>query len=381
MVEKTHFAPAVRTTKEEILNEYKRVGSQRFFTEIFGAMTGVGAVLDKNRQIVFANDEFLTLLGINNIEPILGKRTGEVVGCIHSEEETGGCGTSKACEYCGAVNAILESQKSGKKSMKETRITSLIEGKVKSWDFNITSTPITIAQEPFYVLMLQDISDEKRRFALERIFFHDLLNTAGGLNGLLSILKDSADPDESRDLIKLSEEASRDIIEEIVSHRQLRAAENGDLHVKIDDLNSIELLESSVGKISSHDIALEKQIIIDENSSDLNFQTDRILFQRVLVNLLKNALEATEKCGSVGISVESKLDKIIFRVNNKHVIPEEIQLQLFQRSFSTKGPSRGIGTYSIKLLTENYLNGKVSFVSNEKEGTVFSVELNKNFSR
>jgi sensor histidine kinase regulating citrate/malate metabolism len=56
-------------------------------------------------------------------------------------------------------------------------------------------------------------------------------------------------------------------------------------------------------------------------------------------------------------------------------------MQLFQRSFSTKGNGRGIGTYSIKLLTENYLKGKVSFFSNEEEGTVFSIELNKLFPK
>jgi hypothetical protein len=379
MVEKTHFAPAIRSTKDEILKEYSRLGSQKFFTEIFGAMTGIGAVIDKNRQIVYANDEFLSLLGINTIEPLLGKRPGEVVGCIHSEEETGGCGTSKACEYCGAVNAILESQKSGMKSMKETRISSIIDGKHKSWDLNVSSTPISISGEVFYVLMLQDISDEKRRFALERIFFHDLLNSAGGLNGLLTMLKEGTDPEEARELINLSEEASRDIIEEIILHRQLRSAEKGDLEVKIETVNSNALIESSIAKISSHDVGHGKQIVISDNSADLDFETDRVLFQRVIINLLKNALEATEKGGSVGIEVVNVLDKLVFRISNTYVIPQEIQLQLFQRSFSTKGLSRGIGTYSIKLLTENYLKGKVSFVSNEKEGTVFSVELNKKF--
>jgi sensor histidine kinase regulating citrate/malate metabolism len=55
-------------------------------------------------------------------------------------------------------------------------------------------------------------------------------------------------------------------------------------------------------------------------------------------------------------------------------------MQLFQRSFSTKGQSRGIGSYSIKLLTENYLKGKVSFISNENDRTVFSIELNTKIS-
>ena len=169
-------------------------------------MTGIGAVIDKNRQIVYANNEFLSLLGINSLESVLGKRPGEVISCIHSAEEPSGCGTSRACAYCGAVNAILESQKTGKKSMKETHISTVTDGKLKSWDFNVISTPISFNGELFYVLILQDISDEKRRAALERIFFHDLLNSVGGLNGLLTILKEGVNTEEAAELINLSEE-------------------------------------------------------------------------------------------------------------------------------------------------------------------------------
>jgi signal transduction histidine kinase len=49
----------------------------------------------------------------------------------------------------------------------------------------------------------------------------------------------------------------------------------------------------------------------------------------------------------------------------------EIQLQIFQRSFSTKGPGRGLGAYSIKLLTEQYLQGSVTFSTSPKKGTTF----------
>ena len=379
MEEKTHYAPAVRSTTEQILKDYDLVGSQKFFTEVFGAMTGIGAVIDKNRQIVYANDDFLSLLGINSLDPILGKRPGEVISCIHAADETSGCGTSLSCAYCGAVNAIIESQKTGKKSMKETRITSEVDGTLKSWDLNIISTPVYISGNLFYVLVLQDISDEKRRSALERIFFHDLLNSAGGLNGLLTILKDGTNPIEARELINLSEEASRDIIEEILLQRQIRAAENGELEIKIELTNSIELLDSAIGKIGFHEAGKDRTIIKDKNSANVDFETDKILFQRVIINLLKNALEATEVTGTVLAGIENNEDKVAFWVKNDQVMPEDAQKQLFQRSFSTKGSGRGIGTYSIRLITENYLKGKVSFISNETEGTVFSIELSKKF--
>jgi signal transduction histidine kinase len=66
-------------------------------------------------------------------------------------------------------------------------------------------------------------------------------------------------------------------------------------------------------------------------------------------------------------------DGVQFSVRNPGVIPPEVQLQLFQRSFSTKGANRGLGTYSVKLLTERYLGGRVWLNSNPDDGTVFHV--------
>ncbi len=61
----------------------------------------------------------------------------------------------------------------------------------------------------------------------------------------------------------------------------------------------------------------------------------------------------------------------MFAVKNSGYIPHDHQLQLFKRSFSTKGTGRGLGTYSIKLLTEKYLEGKVWFESSVEKGTAF----------
>jgi signal transduction histidine kinase len=56
-------------------------------------------------------------------------------------------------------------------------------------------------------------------------------------------------------------------------------------------------------------------------------------------------------------------------------MPSSVQRQVFNRSFSTKGAGRGLGTYSVKLLTERYLKGKAGFTSSEADGTTFFVIL------
>lgn len=379
MDSKTYYAPSNRSSLQEILSEKELITTQKLFTELFGALTGVSAIINENRQIIFANNDFLELLGIKSLEPVLGKRPGEVISCINSEKGPSGCGTSESCRFCGAVNAVLESQRTNSKSSREARITSEVDGVLKSWDLKITSAPIKLNGEKLYVFSLQDISSEKKLLAIERVFFHDLLNTAGGLNGLLMVLKLGVDQSEISELIDKSEAASQVILEEIMSYRQLRAAETGDIQVRLEIVNTIEFLDSAISRISFHEVGQHKKVSIDKNSVNVDFETDRLLFQRVIINLLKNALEATEADGEVKVSVTEKNNKLEFSVQNNGVIPDDVRLQIFQRSFSTKGRNRGIGTYSVRLMAENYLKGKVSLISNEAEGTVFKVELNKSW--
>ena len=375
--EKSPYAFDKRSSFNEILNANELISSQKVFTELFGSLTGVSAIVNKNRQIVFSNNGFLEMLGIDSLETILGKRLGEAISCANSELNVKGCGTSEACKYCGVINVILESIRNNRRETNEARILTQTEGKLKSWDLRITSSPVKFNSDVFYVLALQDISSEKKLQTLERVFFHDLLNTAGGLNGLLVLLKLGVNSSEADELIRKSEEASHVILEEIQSYSQLRAAENGDILVKAEKVNSLEILESSITRIAFHEVGQNKRIEITANAASIDFETDRLLLQRVIINLLKNALEATPEKGVVKVSVADLNNKLLFSIQNVGAIPENVRLQIFQRSFSTKNIARGIGTFSVKLVTENYLNGKVSFISNEKDGTIFMVELNK----
>jgi signal transduction histidine kinase len=373
----THFASAGRSNGEEIQSGYGLLSEESSILNILGAISGITAILDQNRQIIYANDDFIKIVGISSVEELLGKRPGEAISCIHAAEMPSGCGTSDACAVCGAVNAIIESQLKNSKTVKETRITSVINGNPVNWDLRVTSSPVVIRNRTFYVFTVQDISNEKRRQILERTFFHDILNSAGNLNGLLSILKEGADPNESKELINISEEVSRELIEEIMIQRKLRAAENGDLAMNIEKLVVSEMLRSAVARISGNEVAKEKKIVISDRSDGAILFTDRIILLRVLINLLKNALEATEINGTVHAEAEERSSTVRFIVKNDIVMPEAVRMQIFQRSFSTRGTGRGIGTYSIRLLTEKYLKGTVVFTSSDPEGTIFFVELPK----
>lgn len=379
MNKKTHFANPERSSASEIALDNKLLKTETSFLDILGAISGITAILDQNRQIIYANEEFLRLLGIDTIELILGRRPGEAVGCINSGDMPSGCGTSKACAYCGAISSILESQLTGKKSVQEARIISVTNGHELYWDLRVTTSPVKIREKVFYVFSIEDISNLKRKENLERIFFHDILNSAGNLNGLISLLKEDLEANEEREIIDLSEESSRELIEEIMVQRQLVAAENGDLVVNSEKVDPEEILKAAVARISRNEISKDKNITISGSSESNSFFTDKVILQRVLINLLKNALEATPKGGTVYASFEIHRDEIRYRVKNETVMTEAVRLQVFQRSFSTKGTGRGLGIYSIKLLTEHYLKGTINFTSAEPDGTIFFIDLPLNY--
>jgi signal transduction histidine kinase len=95
--------------------------------------------------------------------------------------------------------------------------------------------------------------------------------------------------------------------------------------------------------------------------------------------MVKNALEASHAGQTVTIGCRNLVDAVEFSVHNPNVMPRSVQLQIFQRSFSTKGAGRGLGTYSMKLLSEQYLHGQVAFTSSAEEGTTFYARYPREF--
>jgi signal transduction histidine kinase len=288
----------------------------------------------------------------------------------------GGCGTSRSCRVCGAVDAIQECLNTNMKIVNECRITANQEDKEISYDFKVTASPFEYQGKRFVILSFEDISDEKRRQILERLFFHDIINTASGLRGFIEFMEMSNDPAEHKEYLTIASRLSDVLIEEIISQRQLLAAERGELKVNKVAVDINDLITETIQQIAHHQVAKTIPIVFVNAHENLNFTTDPVLLKRVLLNLLKNAVEASKPNQQVEIGFSTNNNnEVIISVKNDTIMSQEIQLQIFQRSFSTKGEARGIGTYSIKMFTEQYLGGKVSFVSNSTEKTVFSISL------
>lgn len=370
-MQETYFAPTERTAIQDIQKFTSSITSHPDFLLIAEKMPEPFVLLDKHRQIVFANRAFLNLLNLESPELIQGLRVGEAFGCLRAKVMEAGCGTSEYCATCGAVNAILTGLK-GTENQQECRI--ILADGVTSLDLEVKASPMNGNGSQMVLFFVKDVSDKKRRSALDRIFFHDILNTAGGLKGVFDVLSFTT-PEEKDELLKMGAGISETLLDEILAQKDLSAAENNELSVSKTEIDSLELLQQVYGVYSKHPVSRNKSLKLDPHTVSINIQSDKTLLKRVLGNLVKNALEASKTGDVVTLGALKVKGEITYWVHNPAFIPRNIQLQIFQRSFSTKGSGRGLGTYSINLLTTKYLGGRVTFVSDENTGTIFRIIL------
>jgi len=384
----TENAPAERLNQKELEEQYQLVSNVPYVSDILDAMPNMTLLLNECRQIVFANTAFCAFMSIaGGDEPVgccpgeavecihpdyLGKRPGEMVGCVNSDLSEGGCGTTLFCRTCGAVRSIVNSQDLNSLDIQECR---MVYGKDEQpLDLRVWSRPLEIEGCRFTVFSVTDISDEKRRKALERIFFHDVLNTAGGVKGLADLLAEmKLNEEDKKEIVLMLSSSSDQLVDEINAQRFLMEAERGDFQVWVQNLEADSVLEGLRRQFHAAPCASGKTMVITGSADGVSLTSDPVLLRRVLGNLVKNAFEASGEGEEVTVGCVSDERGVLFSVRNSMVLPEDVQSQIFLRSFSTKGNGRGVGTYSVKLLTEKYLEGSVLLESSEAAGTVFTV--------
>jgi len=370
--DQTCFAPSERADVDAIERQFSILSGHEI-PVVLNAMPIIAMVLNRCRQVVFGNRKFVEALGVPDIREALGKRPGEAFRCIHAAKAPGGCGTSEFCAHCGAVRSILLGL-AGRENVQECNINRKLGDSIEALDLRVSSAPLALDDEHFLIFSITDVSHEKRRRTLERIFFHDMLNTVGGVQGLLEFLVDEV-PGDLRADAQLIYRAVVQLTDEITYQKQLLAAETNELETNMTPLRAADILEVTAATFQNGEQARGKLIETCDNCGELVFSSDPVLLRRVLGNMVKNALEASKPGDVVRLGCNPDAAAVEFWVRNEGLIPRSVQLRIFNRSFSTKGLGRGLGAYSIKLLTERYLGGTAGFESTAEGGTIFRVRL------
>ncbi len=329
-------------------------------------------ILDSDRRIAYANAFTLKAVGCENENGVNGKRPGEALGCECANISEGGCGCSPYCPRCGAFKSIVEAL-SGVPSTHECNFRD-VGGTCA--DYRVWASPFIHKGRRFATISMLDIGNEKRRDALERCFFDEMLETASGLSCVVESVKPQNSYGPEGHVLQIVRNRVEHLLDEINFAKILTDAEAGLLQIApcaFDVVPFVKHLavrfgeDENVGKvIGTHFEGMGAQCLL---------QSDGGILGACLGKLLGNALEADLVDDGVYIKATRMEDGVLFEIHNDAVIPPEQHNDVFKRSFTTKGKGRGLGTYSARLLIERYLGGRIWFTSERGAGTVFSVKV------
>ena len=106
-----------------------------------------------------------------------------------------------------------------------------------------------------------------------------------------------------------------------------------------------------------------------------HFKLDHSYLQRILQNLVINAVQAMPDGGKLLVTADFKDGKAVVAVEDTGMgIPEEIRDKLFTPLVTTKSKGQGFGLAVVKRLVEA-LRGTITFESETRKGTRFTLEF------
>jgi two-component system NtrC family sensor kinase len=242
--------------------------------------------------------------------------------------------------------------------------------------------PAEITQRELEVLLSQ--LDQTRRMAMVGELtstttheFNNLLMTILNYAKLGQRHTDEASRDKAFARILDAANRATKVAASVLSLARNRGSHHEPTDLKAIVQDTLLLLEREFRKYRvSLEVNLDADVpLIDGNGSEL---------QRVLINLLVNARQATSEGGSVriGLQHDSKTHEVVITVrDNGSGIPPEVLPRIFEPFFSTKsGPDAsgkggtGVGLSTCKEVVDAH-SGRIRVESSVGKGTAFLIRL------
>jgi signal transduction histidine kinase len=330
-------------------------------------------VIDANLRVIAMNSSFAATLDIPDPEKALGLGFGDVLHCRYASDGPDGCGATPYCPSCGALTAITAASHDDKPCERVCALATGGQSRNNDLCLQIRAQSVVLDGRRFILVHARDISQEQLAASCEYDFMHDLSTMLSSVKSYGAFLHhQSPDNELSQRLNQLADRALKEIrLQYMLKHHdQLKAI----AAIEPVKLSSIRNLVFSV--VLHREVKTGKHIEENGPERDFSIATDPVLVSRVIINMLLNALEATDGGHSVRLTTSANSSRVSWQVWNHAPIPEPVQLRVFQKYFTTRGGhGRGLGTHAMKLLGEEYLGGTVSFTSSRETGTTFTFTL------
>jgi PAS domain S-box-containing protein len=198
---------------------------------------------------------------------------------------------------------------------------------------------------------------------------HEIRNPLTSLKGFVQLMRPAGKGNDRYHEIMLSE---LERIDDIVGELLLLAKPQKVKLSKIEVSNTIEhvisLLENQANLINV------KINFYNRQPSIINCEVNQI--KQLLINIIKNAIEASGNGGTVEVILEENCEgmTVIQVIDTGEGIPDEAINRLGEPFFSSKEKGTGLGlTVSFKIIEQH--GGKISYKSEPNKGTIATILL------
>jgi len=137
------------------------VGDSSFLQKLIDAVPAMLFIVDHDVRIIHLNRAASKLVGSSK-EKVLMTIGGEILHCIYANETPEGCGRSQHCPECVIRNSVHNAF-AGQAVYGETAAMKLShDGRIDDVFFSVTTTPFSHENSAFALLILDDISAQKK---------------------------------------------------------------------------------------------------------------------------------------------------------------------------------------------------------------------------
>lgn len=157
--------------------------------------------------------------------------------------------------------------------------------------------------------------------------------------------------------------------------------DSGFITPKLQNINIVEVVENITQSTVEYVKSYSKEIVFDTEIEEKIMAFDPDKMERILLNLISNAVKFTEPNDKIEVNIYDKKESVIISVKDTGIgIPKEKQKIIFERFvqvdslFTRKKEGSGIGLTLVKSLVEMH-NGTISLKSDLNKGTEFLIEI------
>jgi len=264
-----------------------------------------------------------------------------------------------------------------------------------TYQLSIYAIELTLKGEPFKLITLQNIQSELEEKEMEawqnliKVLTHEIMNSVTPISSLAATVDGdlSNNIEENKDHYEINKEDLDDIHQAI---QTIQRRSEGLIRFVSDFRNLTripipQLKEVRVKEIFQRVITLLKHDLDQDNISvftsikpaELLLKVDPELIEQVMINIVKNAIQALEEEPQKEIKLSARRDKnnVTIRIkDNGAGIDEEALGKIFIPFFTTKKNGSGIGLSLSKQIMRQH-KGAIKVVSNLDVGTEFSLRF------